>query len=237
MKSYIDGNLHGTDITDLENEERFLKNEIAALQKDHDGHVKVAVEQANAINQVENSQGYPAKMKELNDELLNVKNQYRTLLSKQAEDEKVLKEHHRRVAQIEDKNRQMKMRLTESLKRPQFDADEPRLPSINESDISEIKRKIAEEESAKRQEIDQLKRKIADAKSSLSAHKGKIETLDIQLKEKDQECRLNDLKINQMKRISRYGHIEAMRRSKAPPEPNSRSSKPMLTSSGDDLDF
>ena len=136
----------------------------------------------------------------------------------------------------------MNFKIRESQKRPQYDADEPRVPKINESDISEIKRKIVEEESAKRQEIDQLKRKIADAKTSLASHKEKIETLDIQLKEKDQECRLNDLKISEMKRISRYGHIENMKKSgKAGGnlvDSNSRSSKPMRGSSGDeDLDF
>jgi hypothetical protein len=44
MKRYIDGNLHGSDITDMENQEKFLTNQLKQLQTELDGLAKVEAE-------------------------------------------------------------------------------------------------------------------------------------------------------------------------------------------------
>jgi hypothetical protein len=75
---------------------------------------------------------------------------HRELLQKQAEDEKVLKSHHKRVVGIESKSRKMDAAIYEAKKRPRHDADEPLPPSITEDDLTRLREKLTAEEAEKK---------------------------------------------------------------------------------------
>lgn len=52
---------------DLENEETYLKGQLSDLTSEFDSLVRVEKDQLEALDEVNNAQGYPTKMKALND--------------------------------------------------------------------------------------------------------------------------------------------------------------------------
>jgi hypothetical protein len=74
------------------------------------------------------------------------------------------------------------------------------MPEVNERDVEELRNKVREAEVKKVEEEKKLKVRIRQLEGEMKESQSNIDKLNLQLKEKDQECRLNALKIKELKR-------------------------------------
>ncbi|CAG9315037.1 unnamed protein product [Blepharisma stoltei] len=208
MKKQLDGNLNESKITDLENQSKYLSKRIQELEAENASLMKIEKEQKKALDSANNAQGYPEKVESLKQEIKSLKERYRELLSRQKQDEKILKEQHEKCVDLEEKCRKIKAMI----KQKKQEEDEPKPKEITERDIRELEEKIKETEQKKKEEEQKLKKRIKELESQVKESRYNINTLNIKLKEKDQECRLSMLKIKELRRAVRHNQLKPIPR-------------------------
>ena len=92
----------------------------------------------------------------------------------------------------------------------QGDPDEPKQAEVTEQDIEDLESKIKETEQKKKEEETRLKKRIKELEGQIRNSKHNIDTLNIKLKEKDQECRLSMLKIKELRRAVRHNQLKPL---------------------------
>jgi hypothetical protein len=220
MKRQLDGSLHQNHITDLENQSRFLTKRIKELEEQSSSLIKIEQNQKRALDNVTSNINFSQRMDALREECREVKDKYRELLNQQKQDEKNLKEQHQACIDLEDKCRKLKGMIKNRKPLPPapvIDEDEePALPGYSNSDIDSMKRQIEKLEQKKKDEEAKMKQRIKELESQVRDSRLSIDILNVQLKEKDQELRLNILKIKELKRAS---NNTKLRTSSKPPKP------------------
>ena len=219
MKKQLDGNLNEARITDLENQSRYLTKRIQELEAENQALQKIEKEQKKAIDSANNAHGYADKVDSLKQEIKGLKERYRELLAKQKQDEKLLKEQHQKCVDLEEKCRKVKALINQ---KKHEDPDEPKQAEVTEQDLAELDRKIKETEQKKKEEEQALKKRIKELEGNIRNSKHNIDTLNIKLKEKDQECRLSMLKIKELRRAVRHNQLKPL----AKPEFRQRGESP-----------
>lgn len=220
MKRQLDGSLHQNHITDLENESRFLSKRIKELEEQSSSLIKIEQIQKRALDTVTTNINFAQRMEGLREECRQVKDKYRELVNQQKQDEKNLKEQHQVCIDLEEKCRKLKVMVKNRKPLPPVaileEDEEPALPGFTNSDIDSMKRQIEKLEQKKRDEEAKMKLRIKDLETQVRESRLSIDILNVQLKEKDQELRLNILKIKELKRAS---NNTKLRSSSKPPKP------------------
>lgn len=216
MKKQLDGNLNDERVTALENQSKYLSGRIRELEAENESLQKIETEQKKALEEVQNAQNYKARMQSLQQESRTLKERYRELLQKQKQDEKILKDQHERCVLLEEKTRKLHA-LVKNKKAG--DSDEPKVPEVTEQDIEELKQKMEETERKKKEEEAKLKQRIKELEAQVREARHNVDVYNVRLKEKDQECRLNALKIKELKRAVRHNQLKPLEKpSRAPQE-------------------
>lgn len=220
MKKQLDGNLNDERVTALENQSKYLSGRIRELEAENESLQKIESEQKKALEEVQNAQNYKQRMQSLQQESRTLKERYRELLQKQKQDEKILKDQHERCVMLEEKTR----KLHALVKSKKGESDEPKVPEVTEQDIEELRGKMEETERKKKEEETRLKARIRELEAQVREARHNVDVYNVRLKEKDQECRLNALKIKELKRAVRHNQLKPLEKPKSKAEEGSRHS-------------
>lgn len=220
MKKQLDGNLNDERVTALENQSKYLSGRIRELEAENESLQKIESEQKKALEEVQNAQNYKQRMQSLQQESRTLKDRYRELIQKQKQDEKILKDQHERCVLLEEKTR----KLHALVKNKKGESDEPKLPEVTEQDIQELRTKMEETERKKKEEEGRLKARIRELEAQVREARHNVDVYNVRLKEKDQECRLNALKIKELKRAVRHNQLRPLEKPQSKAEEGSRQS-------------
>jgi chromosome segregation ATPase len=216
MKKELEGNLNILKITELENHSKFLSKRIEELESEETSLRKVKREQNKALDSAQKFNSYPDKISALKDEIRKAKEEYRELISKQKEDEKVYTAQHEKCVDLEEKSR----KLYEMIKKKRIENEDPKKKKdseelgkeVNESDIRAIEQEIKKAEQAANEKEAEIKKSIKDLETQIRNGKYTLGKLQIELKEKDQECRASVLKIKEVTRLMNYNKLKPIQR-------------------------
>ena len=195
MKKELEGNLNIEKITELENTSKFLSKKIEELQSEHTSLKKIEKEQQKAISSAEQSNSYPEKISKLKDDIRTSKDKYRELVAQQKANEKVFNAQHKKCVDLEEKCRKLFDNIKKKKSEEKKDEED-----VTEEKIEELERRIRDAEKKYTEEENVIRRRIKDMELQSRDAKHNIELLKIKYKEKDQECRLNLLKIKELKK-------------------------------------
>eukprot|EP00744_Colponema_vietnamica_P001630 GILI01002681.1.p1 GENE.GILI01002681.1~~GILI01002681.1.p1 ORF type:complete len:457 (+),score=130.11 GILI01002681.1:573-1943(+) len=193
-------------ITMLENQLREKEKQLAELQDENKALVRIQREQSKALEQASNVEEYPTKIRVLMEDLKVHREKLREIQGQKSRDEKVLKQQHEQLVNLEEKCRKLQQLLS-AKKKPE--EDEPK-PQVSESDIKDLEWKMKVLSEAKKMEEKKYKLKMQQAQLQVKELQLQVEALSIQLKEKDQECRLNALKIKELNRTIRHNMLKPL---------------------------
>ena len=215
MKKELEGNLNMSKVTDLENHSKFLSKHIEELESEQKSLKKIEKEQQKALISAQNSNTYPEKITKLKEDIRTCKEKYRELVAKQKQDEKLHKAQHEKCVDLEEKCR----KLFEQIKKKKLEEEENKKKNndtnerdVTEDDVKRLEEKIKQAEQTKNEEEMRIKKKLKEYEAQAREGKHNLDMLKIKVKEKDQECRLNALKIKELKKAMKQSQSKSVYR-------------------------
>ena len=136
---------------------------------------------------------------QLKDELRNKKNELKEKQSIFRKQEKHLKEQHEAYIKIDEKCRRLQKLIDENKSGLSPNKDE----EVTDEDIKTVEEEIKMLEQTQIEEKQKYKQMIKIQEESIKELTTQLDALNLELKQKDQQCRLNALKINELKRQTR----------------------------------
>jgi len=188
-------------IVALENEEKAKKKIIQELEGEKHSLLRIQKEQKKAMDVMINEKELKKKRDQLKDELRNKKNELKEKQNLLRKQEKQMKEQHESLITLEEKCRKLQTLVYEKKAGLSNSSSEAK----TEDDIKNLENEIKELEKTESAEKAKYKQMITTQENKIKELSLQIETLNLELKQKDQECRLNTLKINELKRQLRAG--------------------------------
>ena len=183
-------------IVALENEEKAKKKIIQELDGEKHSLLKIQKEQKKAMDVMVNEKELKKKRDQLKEELRNKKNELKEKQNLLRKQEKQMKEQHENLIVMEEKSRKLQTLVYE--KKAGLSSNETEVKT--EDDIKTLETSIKELENVQNEEKKKYKQMITTQENKIKELTLQIETLNLELKQKDQECRLNSLKISELKR-------------------------------------
>ena len=211
MTKELEGNLNISKITDLENQSIFLSKKLAELESEQSLLKKIEKEQQNALNSAQSSNTYPEKINQLRDDIRLNKEKYKELSIKHKQEEKIYRIQHEKCVDLEEKCRKLydfiKKTKEEEKKN---DGEMIQEEEITENDKQRLEEKIKKTEEIKNEEEGKIKNKIKASETQIREGNHHLAMLKIKLKEKDQECRLNLLKIKELRKAMKHNQLKPL---------------------------
>lgn len=111
---------------------------------------------------------------------------------------------------VEEKCKRLKEKIEEAKAKKDPSASNAQVP-VTENEIQNLEEKVKFMESQLAQEEKQYKTEIYKQQELINKLNEDISILNLQLKEKDQEIRINELKLKELKRISKHNQLAPMK--------------------------
>lgn len=188
----------------LENEEKAKKKIIQELEGEKHSLLRIQKEQKKAMDVMINEKELKKKRDQLKEELRNKKNELKEKQNLLRKQEKQMKEQHEALITLEEKCRKLQTLVYEKKAGLSSNSAEAK----TEDDVRVLEAEIKELERTQMEEKKKYKQMITTQENKIKELSLQIETLNLELKQKDQECRLNTLKINELKRQLRMGAMK-----------------------------
>jgi len=188
----------------LENEERAKKKILQELEEEKKSLLKIQKEQKKAMDIMINEKELEKKKDQLTEELKVKKNEYKEKQNLLRKQEKQMREQHEAYITLEEKCRKLKTLIHE--KKAGIAPNPGKV--VTEEDIAKIEESIKELERAQTEEKKKYKAMITTQENKIKELNTQLDTLNLEFKQKDQECRINALKISELKRQIRLGAIK-----------------------------
>jgi len=165
----------------------------------------VQKDQEKALQSLSKENDYEKKINELNVELKSAKDHLRKLQYRQREDERSMKVQHETLVALEEKCRKMALVIKEKKKkRQEFREKQQNLEHLSQmhtkDDLMQLENELRMAEQEKLIEEKKLKERVKGQEESIRALQSELAEVSQQVKEKDQEYRLNELKIKELRR-------------------------------------
>eukprot|EP00826_Nyctotherus_ovalis_P060391 TRINITY_DN8469_c0_g2_i1.p1 TRINITY_DN8469_c0_g2~~TRINITY_DN8469_c0_g2_i1.p1 ORF type:complete len:442 (+),score=151.18 TRINITY_DN8469_c0_g2_i1:31-1326(+) len=201
MKKQLEGALNIDKIVALENEEVARRKVIQELESEKNSLLRIQREQSKAMDVMANERELKKRRDQLKEELRNKKNELKEKQGLLRRQEKQMKEQHEAYINLEEKCRKLQGIINN--KRAGLSLGTTEI--ITEGDVQTLEDEIKTLELSQSEEKKKYKQMIATQENRLKELTGQIDALNLELKQKDQECRLNTLKISELKRQIRLG--------------------------------
>lgn len=172
-----------------------------------------------------NEKDLKQKRDQLKEELRNKKSELKDKQNLMRKQEKQMKDQHEAIIKLEEKTKKIQAIINEK-KAGIVSTEEEK----TDEDIKKMEEEIKELEKLQSDEKKKYRQMITVQETKINELTQQIDALNLELKQKDQECRLNVLKINELKRQLRLGSVkpgpaESSGISSKLPESQSRDSK------------
>ena len=151
--------------------------------------------------EITNDKELKKKRDKLKEDLRNKKNELKEKQGLLRRQEKQMKEQHEAYITLEEKCRKLESSI--NIKKAGLSSNPTE--AITENDIQSLEEEIKSLEQAQNEEKRKYKQMISTQENKLKELTSQVDALTFQLKQKDQECRMNALKINELKRHIRTG--------------------------------
>ena len=205
MRRQLEESYNIQKITQLEDEQKNKQRILKQLQEENRALVKVQKDQEKALQSLSKENDYEKKIYVLNVELKKAKEHLRKLQQQKREDEKSMKIQHETLIMLEEKCRKMALVIKEKKKKRQ---DMKKMENLQNSqtkiytkeDLRKLEEELKQAEQEKVQEEKKLKDQVKVQDSQIKQLQIELSMLTQQVKEKDQEYRLNELKIKELRR-------------------------------------
>lgn len=218
MKKELEIHENVNSLVEYENRCTFLTMRIDELIVEKESLKKCEKMYKELLDDAQSSNTFTEKIGKLRNELRRNKDKYRELVGKMKSDEKVYKNQHERCVDLEEKCR----KLWEFIKAKKKDEEDGRkkrgqdnLLDVGEEDVRNVKDKIRQVEEFKYEEEQRIRSKMKELETDIYEGRHNLEMIKIKLKEKDQECRLNFLKIKELKKESITAKVRSLSQKKA----------------------
>lgn len=188
-------------IVALENEERAKKKVLQELESEKQSLLKIQKEQKKAMDVMINEKDLKKKRDQLKEELRAKKNEYKEKQNLLRKQEKQMKEQHETYITLEEKCRKLQGLINE--KKAGISSDNAK--AVTEDDVNKLEDSIKDLERIQAEEKRKYKQMITTQENKIKELNAQLDTLTLELKQKDQECKLNSLKIKELKRQIRLG--------------------------------
>lgn len=188
----------------LENEEKAKRKILQELESEKQSLLKIQKEQKKAMDVMINEKELKKKRDQLKEELRNKKNEYKEKQNLLRKQEKQMKEQHEAYITLEEKCRKLQTLINE--KKAGINPEPNK--NITEEDITKLEDEVKELERIQLEEKKKYKQMITTQENKIKELATQLDTLNLELKQKDQECRLNALKISELKRQIRLGTLK-----------------------------
>lgn len=152
---------------------------------------------------VANEKDLKKKKDQLKEELRERKNELKEKQNILRKQEKQMKDQHESLIKLEEKCRKLQALITQ--KKAGGNAASPEPQAKTQADVEALQVEIKEEEKSYNEEKKKYKQLITSKEQKVKDLSLQLERLNLDLKQKDQECRINTLKINELKRQLKLG--------------------------------
>jgi len=191
-------------IVALENEERAKKKILQELEEERRSLLKIQKEQKKAMDTMINEKELEKKKDQLAEELKIKKNEYKEKQNLLRKQEKQMREQHELYITLEEKCRRLKRLISD--KKAGIAPNPGKV--VTEEDIAKLEESIKGLERAQAEEKKKYKDMITTQENKIKELNTQLDRLNLEFKQKDQECRINALKISELKRQIRLGAIK-----------------------------
>jgi hypothetical protein len=186
-----------------------LKRILSELYLERDGAMKIRSEQTKAVNSLGDNREDEIRRRNLNEELLEIKNENKILQEKKQEMDKELNKNHAKLVNGKMYIRELEKKIEEYKSSKKGLSAEAR--NISQEDIEGLRRTLAELEREKKEKNERHYedlRNIERMKGELKKDNARLERL---LREKDKELRLNAIKMKELRKLQRHRMVRPMR--------------------------
>jgi ethanolamine utilization protein EutQ (cupin superfamily) len=166
--------------------------------------LKIQKEQKKAMDVMINEKELKNKRDQLREELKLKKAEYKEKQNLLRKQEKQMREQHEAYISLEEKCRKLQGLINE--KRAGIVPNTGK--NVTEEDIAKLEESVKELEKTQLEEKRKYKNMITTQENKIKELNAQLDTLNLELKQKDQECRLNALKISELKRQIRLGAVK-----------------------------
>jgi hypothetical protein len=212
MQNHLKGNLNEEKITTCENQVSFLQLQLAQLRDEKASMQNLETEQNKALEAVQAAQNYPTRMKAITEETKKLSGRNREIKAAQKAEERRHIEVHKAAVDLEEKCRKLRAQIKAKKGLTLQDEDEPTIIGASAGDIAEIHQKIQSTEAQREEDERRLTAHIKQIEAQCRESQHNVSVMEIQLKEKDQEYRLSQLKIKELKRLTRHTKLKPLAR-------------------------
>lgn len=184
-------------ITNAENELAQLQREAEMLESENQSLHKVKAANEKAIRELDPGTQVTKKFKKAKGSLNELKGELREKQEAWRVQDRLVKDEHTKIVEMEEKCRKIAQ-----LMREQNRPSDPPTPAqnVNDNEIEVLQREIDRLEEQKNKEEQQFKAKLRKLMFTIEETEAENSIIGVKLKEKDQEVRLNELRIKELKR-------------------------------------
>eukprot|EP01022_Parablepharisma_sp_SALTPOND_P026602 TRINITY_DN64475_c0_g1_i1.p1 TRINITY_DN64475_c0_g1~~TRINITY_DN64475_c0_g1_i1.p1 ORF type:complete len:319 (-),score=62.16 TRINITY_DN64475_c0_g1_i1:985-1941(-) len=158
--------------------------------------------QRDPKHNIENEADFKKRKEQLKEELRNYKNELKEKQNLLRKQEKYMKDQHESFINLEERCRKLQTLVYER-KAGIIPADDENAKT--EEDVAKLREELKNTDKAYNEEKKKYKQLITGQETRIKDLSYELERLNLVLKQKDQESRMNSLKINELKRQLRTG--------------------------------
>ena len=196
-------------LTELENDIRNKEAVIAGYQESITQIKKVGVTQEKVMLEINNDEEHLVKLRQLNDEIRKTKVCIRETQDKHKDLEKANQEQHRSIVDMDERCRKLVSAIALQKKQQQVGIKATSITkrknsiqesSVSEQDEQELETAVKAAQDTVKEEEKKLRKQIMEVDGQLEKMKSESGREELKLKEKEQDIRLCELKIREVKR-------------------------------------
>jgi len=209
MKRQLKNTYNLPKVIEKEDELKAAQKELAKVVDEKNSLLKIKKEQNKALDFLNNEGEYEKKLKQVTTELRQVKDEYRKENELFNENDKAMKKLHEKIIVMEEKCRDLQKKIKDK-KGDKVPKSQGVVPEVSQHDIEAMEDRIRELQD-KKQDIekgfeDEMKG-LERKKKTLMSENAKLGT---QLKEKEKEIRLNNLRLKELRKLTRYNAVKPL---------------------------
>lgn len=233
---YMERQLEGTHsegmVKELQNELATKEAEIESLSTEIAGFKSVKKQQQKALNGLEAEGANDEYVSKYKEAVANSKQEFRQISEEYKQHDKQLKQRHQEMIELEEKWRAMEklIKASKGGKKKQKGTIESKSTITIDDEIEYLQNEIEELEKAENFELEQKKKILANIETQKQELSHSVGMLSLQIKEKDQEEKLNDLKAKELKRTLPHGQLKPLRRNQSQSSRKSKHNSSMVNS-------
>jgi len=211
LKRQLDENGNIERVLALESEVKQRERQLEQLMRDNKGLQRVQRQQERALADAAHANAeIPTRIRQLNEELRRLKVENHALKAKQQEMEQAAKKQHGQCIDLEGKLRKYTLLLKGKIDVTDLQSHKAKSPPPHEvpsEELERLSRDLQTVREARSRDEAKNKRAMRVQEAELKVLHGQIEELDAQLRAKDNEYRMNQVKLNEMRRLLRQHNV------------------------------